>query len=187
MISSKGQESFSKALYTFPPENSLLCWLFSMGTAPHKNMVLWWTVHKSEVPSWHLHLVWHGILPWSKCRYQLHCSSPCALGQSVFATGLLGNLLWCLDHLLPHLLHHCWCLWGCFLNIVFLTPLSSSAVWHFYAFYKILSQTSHHLGWVCWSPLEPFLVQSCPSFSSQRWTLQSHTARTWALVHSKAK
>lgn len=151
MIFSKSQEVSSKTLCTFPPKNLLLCWLFSMGhwSSQAHGAVVGCPQTRGSFMASSPALVWHSP------QVQVCISAPLQFsmctGTIGFTTGLLGNLLWSLDHLLPHLLHHYRCLWGCFLNTVYLIPLSSSAVWHFNAFYKILSQTSHHLGWVCWS------------------------------------
>lgn len=129
MIPNKGQESSSTTLCTFPPENPLLYSLSPWATPPHKNMLLVGSPQTrgsfmASSPALPRH---PPQVLWISAPLQFSMSTETVCFTLVFSTGLWGNLLWCLDHLLPHLLHHYWCLWVCFLHIVFFIPLSSSA------------------------------------------------------------
>lgn len=170
MISNKGQEALQKPFVLFHQKSHSCVGSSPGATAPHKNVVLVGFpqtrfpfiftcsgVAFSTGPSVDISSI---AVPHGHRDSRFHCSlHHRSAGEFALMSGPPASPHSSLLLVFVRLL----------LNTVFLIPLSSSAVWHFYAFYKILSWTSHHLGWVCWSPLEVFLVWSCPSFSSQRW------------------
>lgn len=64
-----------------------------------------WVLHGLQLPSGHIHFLWHGVFRGLRCEYLLWHGHPWAVwGQHrALLHRLLGNLLRCLEHLLPML------------------------------------------------------------------------------------
>ena len=125
----------------------------SMGSSLHRSCQV-------PAPAWVLHRVTasFGHTPalswgpsWATGGYLLHCGPPWAAeGQpaSPWSSPWAAeeSLLWCLERLLPLLLHWPWCLQSCFFHVFSLLPqllLHGS----FFVFLNVLSKKCYHLCW----------------------------------------
>lgn len=126
----------------------------------------WWAPHRLEVSSWHLHLLWHGILHgpvWISSPLQFPMSTDTVCFTMVFTTGLWGNLLWCLDHLPPPPSSPLLVSMRLLLTYCFLYSSPSSAVWHFMLYIKYCLGPAITLSscagvWSCFSTRLPKLL-----------------------------